>query len=66
MGEFLEGRRDWREAPDKHCELCGRLLPGRFWSAEVEGRAVRLCDSDCEEVYREYWLPRYDAVEAAS
>jgi hypothetical protein len=57
MGEWITDAQDWRRAPDVHCELCGRLLPGRRWRVEVEGHILELCDSDCESVYRDFWLP---------
>lgn len=58
----------WTEPPPRrlddlgpHCRLCGGLLPGRVWSAVVDGEEHPFCDPECEEIYRTYWLPRHGA-----
>jgi hypothetical protein len=51
----------WRATNLVYCDLCGRLLPRRAWTAVVEGELRRFCEPDCETLYRDYWLPRHAA-----
>lgn len=41
-----------------HCTCCGRMLVGRVW---VTGGRM-FCEPACEQLYREYWLPRHGGV----
>jgi hypothetical protein len=43
-----------------HCTCCGRMLIGQAWV--VGGRVF--CEPACEQLYREYWLPRHGAAES--
>ena len=45
---------DWQRQPDRHCELCGRLL---IVAHVVVGGRV-FCNGECAELYESYWLPR--------
>ena len=38
------------------CELCGQLLPGRYWRDEA-GKAF--CGQRHHQLYLSYWLPKY-------
>jgi ribosomal protein L24E len=51
--------RDYLQNQAVHCQLCGKILPRRAWVVSEEGCELVFCDSDCERLYREYWLPRY-------
>jgi hypothetical protein len=44
---------DWTRGGGIHCDLCGRLLPRRAWTVEVDGESRRFCDPECEELDRE-------------
>jgi hypothetical protein len=57
---------DWRETRHTPCALCGRPLTGRRWQVLTGPTAGTFCDPDCEEIYRDYWLPRYRADGAAT
>ena len=60
MGEWRTLTVDWgRPNAAVACRLCGRPLFGRAWSAEAEGETVDFCDPACEQLFTEYWLPRY-------
>jgi hypothetical protein len=37
------------------------MLPGKIWSVEIAGQERIFCGPDCEDAYRQYWLPRYGA-----
>jgi hypothetical protein len=41
------------------------MLPGVVWRAEIGRSACEFCDPECEELYWEYWLPRYGELEPA-
>lgn len=41
------------------CTCCGKRLVSRTWKAEVQGKAFTFCDESCEQLFHEYWLPRY-------
>jgi hypothetical protein len=42
------------------CTLCGKMIPMRYWVVEqADGSEKTFCDPDCEQLYREYWLPKY-------
>lgn len=38
-----------------HCTCCGRMLIAQAW---VSGGHL-FCEPSCEQLYREYWLPRH-------
>lgn len=61
MGEWKHvGRaRDYLQSQHVHCQLCGKILPRLGWVADENGRELAFCNSDCERLYRDYWLPRY-------
>ncbi len=40
------------------CDSCGQVVAKRLWIAEVGGRGQRFCSPDCEELFRQYVLPR--------
>lgn len=64
MGEWRVPTVDWRRSAAVACDVCGRPLFGRVWSAEVEGRRLDFCDPGCESLYVEYWLPRHGPAAA--
>ena len=49
------------ETEVRHCDFCGKMMVGRYWSCEVDGTPLSLCDQECERWWRTYWLPRYSA-----
>jgi hypothetical protein len=60
VGEWRTLTVDWgRPNAAVACRLCGRPLFGRAWSAEGEGEDADFCDPACEQLFVEYWLPRY-------
>jgi len=46
------------------CDLCGQLVPGRYWWVEIEGQEHRFCNPDHERLYHSYWLPLYGEATA--
>jgi hypothetical protein len=40
-----------------HCSCCGRMLIRLAWTSE--GRVF--CEPECEQLYRDYWIPRHGA-----
>jgi hypothetical protein len=61
MGEWKQSEISYLKVYRLHCDLCGQLVPGRYWSAEVDGEERRFCNPEHEHKYRSYWLPRYGA-----
>jgi hypothetical protein len=35
------------------------LIPRRIWRVEIDGRPLDFCGAECEQWYRDYWMPRY-------
>ena len=68
MGEWVDTPRAWYDISVLNCSLCGKMLPGKTWSVDIAGQARIFCDPDCEDAYRDYWLPRYgaDAISRAN
>lgn len=60
-GEWLSLTADWAHPVYVACDLCGRPLSRRAWSADVDGEQVAFCDPDCERLLHEYWRPRHGA-----
>ena len=56
---WIELERRWHDTGVTNCGLCGRLVPRRLWIADVAGQQVGFCSLECEQVYRDYWLPKY-------
>jgi ribosomal protein L24E len=40
------------------CDCCGQVVARRLWIVEIDGREQRFCSPACEELFREYVLPR--------
>lgn len=41
-----------------HCTCCGRMIVRHAW---IVGECV-FCEPACEQLYQDYWLPRYGDV----
>ncbi len=41
------------------CEFCGRPIPRRYWSAEIDGTRRSFCDPSHAQLYVEYWIPTW-------
>jgi hypothetical protein len=59
MGEWRAAGTSYLKPNRTYCELCGQLIPGRYWAAEVEGAPRTFCSPEHEAKYHSYWLPRY-------
>jgi ribosomal protein L24E len=61
MGEWQERGKasDYLNQRSLDCTFCGKSIPRRAWVVTDERQELIFCDSDCERLYREYWLPRY-------
>ena len=57
MGHWEENTAKWYEQKMVYCNLCGRIIPKRFWIAEEGTEKLVFCGPDCEQLYRSYWLP---------
>ena len=57
MGRWEENTAQWYEQTMVYCTLCGKIIPKNFWVVEEGGEKLVFCDSDCEQLYRDYWLP---------
>lgn len=64
MGHYQASHVAWYETMMLHCALCGKIIPGDIWVAEIEGQPQFFCTPDCERLYIEYWLPKYGARQA--
>ena len=65
MGEWITVRRHWYDIGVRNCSVCGKMLPGEIWSVDIAGRPHAFCDPECEDLYWQYWRPRYGAFKAA-
>jgi hypothetical protein len=65
VGEWKHVEISYLRANRTYCELCGQLIPGRYWAAEVESEGRVFCSPEHEEKYRTYWLPRYGQAKTA-
>jgi hypothetical protein len=56
-------RRDvaWWETNVIHCAFCGQMIPRDVWRSD-EG--LGFCNTECEGLYRTYWVPKYGAKTA--
>ena len=66
MGEWRTADTGYLKPNRTHCDLCGQLIPGRYWVASVEGAEHAYCGPQHEEKYVSYWLPRYRPADAGS
>ena len=57
MGRWEENTAKWYEQTMVYCDLCGRIIPKNFWIVEEGVERLVFCDPDCEQLYRDYWLP---------
>jgi hypothetical protein len=64
MGEWREAETNYLKANRTYCDLCGQLIPGRYWVSEVEGAEHSFCSPEHEEKYVSYWLPRHGSAGA--
>jgi hypothetical protein len=65
MGEWRTSAIGYLEPYHVVCDLCGQLVPGRFWHATVEGVDHVFCNPDHAGRYETYWLPRYETKGSA-
>jgi endogenous inhibitor of DNA gyrase (YacG/DUF329 family) len=65
VGRWKELNTPWYETSTVNCALCGQFIPRRAWSARVAGQPRLFCSRSCEQIYREYWLPRHGGGERA-
>jgi hypothetical protein len=40
------------------CDCCGQVVAKRLWIVDIDGREHRFCGPACEELFREYVVPR--------
>ena len=59
MGEWRQAEIGYLKPSRTHCDLCGQLIPGRYWVVDVAGEQRVFCGPEHEEKYGSYWLPRY-------
>lgn len=59
VGEWRTVEIGYLKASRTYCELCGQLVPGSLWVAEVDGAERAFCSPEHERLYEAYWLPRY-------
>ena len=59
MGEWHSSPVGYLEPYHVVCELCGQLVPGRYWAETVGGAERIFCNARHAELYESYWLPRY-------
>jgi hypothetical protein len=62
MGEWRESPIGYLEPYHTVCELCGQLVPGRYWLEWVDGSERIFCNPDHAEKYETYWMPLYARI----
>ena len=61
MGVWREQSRRLGDRRDP-CDCCGQVVAKRLWIVEIDGREQRFCTPECEQLFREYVLPRRAAA----
>lgn len=46
------------------CDVCGKIMPKRYWKADEESQDIKYCDPACYRMYLEYWKPRYGSKQS--
>ena len=59
MGRWKELGIPWYETSTVSCALCGQFLPRRVWVVQIADQPLSFCSRRCEQIYRQYWLPRH-------
>ena len=57
MGHWQDNTASWYEQQMTYCTLCGRLVPKHLWIARIHEEPKTFCSPECEDLYRDYWLP---------
>jgi hypothetical protein len=65
MGEWRDSEIGYLHPYRVVCELCGQLVPGRYWVELVAGEQRIFCSPDHAAKYERYWLPRHGAQAAS-
>lgn len=63
MGHWKANTQTWYETNVRNCSLCGKMIPSKMWITEIGGKERIFCDPKCEEMYHDYWEPRYGKQE---
>ena len=58
MGAWREQTPSVWETVVTPCDCCGQVVAKRLWIVDVDGGERRFCSPECEDLYREYVLPR--------
>ena len=66
MGDWLQNEISYLKANSDSCALCGHPIAVRYWGAEVDGARLKFCSPEHEQLYHDYWLPRYGAEEVSA
>jgi hypothetical protein len=62
-GHWVEPKRAWNDTDVSYCQVCGRLVPRRFWVFEGGRGSVAACEPACEDLYENYLKPTYGALD---
>ncbi len=57
-GEWTTLRPQVWETVVTPCDCCGQVVAKRLWNVEIGGEQRRFCGPECEQLYREYVLPK--------
>ena len=63
-GRWVESGARWFEMQMRYCALCGQIIPGRLWRAEIAGAPRDFCAPSCEALYRNYIMRETDNAES--
>ena len=45
-----------------NCILCGKMIPRDIWVSIYNEKELNFCDVKCENIYSEYWIPKYSEI----
>ena len=65
LGEWRSAEISYLKANRNACALCGHPIAVRYWGAEIDGVPQMFCSPEHEQLYHDYWLPRYGAKEVS-
>jgi N-methylhydantoinase B/oxoprolinase/acetone carboxylase alpha subunit len=59
-GKWVERASALYETEGITCDVCGKIMPRKYWMVNYNDAVMKFCDSDCQNMYEIYWKPRYE------
>jgi hypothetical protein len=60
MSQWVKVSRDiYSNNRSYHCAVCGQRIATRVWEVEFQEKKLNFCNSECEQLWFDYWLPKH-------